>query len=226
MADVPLMNNPMTTAEDVIKGGASGAASRLAVGSNGDVLTVTAGAVGWATPTSAGKLILVAETIVAGSAAANIDFTSISGNYRHLEIWFQGRSNDAGAVAILNMTFNNDTAANYDWQRYTTTNVTDAKAVSAGATSLRAGVMTGAGATATNNPGQSRISIPHYAGTVFNKTFHAQGSEFQTTAATGFVNEFSNGVWRSTAAITRITLTPSAGSLIIGSIATLYGYDN
>lgn len=50
MADVPLMNNPMTTAEDIIVGGASGAPGRLAKGSNGNVLTVTAGAVGWAAP--------------------------------------------------------------------------------------------------------------------------------------------------------------------------------
>ena len=52
MADVPLMNNPMTTAEDIIVGGVSGAPARKAKGSNGDVLTVTAGAVGWAAPAS------------------------------------------------------------------------------------------------------------------------------------------------------------------------------
>lgn len=51
MADVPLMSNPMTTAEDVIVGGASGAPGRLAIGSVGDVLTVSAGtAVSWAAP--------------------------------------------------------------------------------------------------------------------------------------------------------------------------------
>src|SRR5688572_21210434 len=44
MADVPLMNNPMTTAGDVIYGGASGAPSRLAVGTAGQVLKVNAGA--------------------------------------------------------------------------------------------------------------------------------------------------------------------------------------
>lgn len=44
MADVPLMNNPMTTAGDVIYGGASGAPTRLAVGTAGQVLKVNAGA--------------------------------------------------------------------------------------------------------------------------------------------------------------------------------------
>lgn len=41
--------NPMTTAEDLIKGGVSGAPARLAVGSNGQCLTVSGGVVGWGT---------------------------------------------------------------------------------------------------------------------------------------------------------------------------------
>jgi hypothetical protein len=49
MADVPLMNNPMTTAEDLIVGGTSGAPARLAAGSEGDVLQVVSGAVAWDT---------------------------------------------------------------------------------------------------------------------------------------------------------------------------------
>jgi hypothetical protein len=49
-----LMVNPMTTAEDIIVGGASGVPARLAKGANGTVLTVTAGAVGWTAPVTAG----------------------------------------------------------------------------------------------------------------------------------------------------------------------------
>lgn len=45
--------SPMTTAGDLIKGGASGTGTRLAIGSNGDVLTVVAGAPAWA-PSSGG----------------------------------------------------------------------------------------------------------------------------------------------------------------------------
>jgi hypothetical protein len=47
-----VLTNPMTTAEDIIVGGASGAPARLGVGSNGDVLTVTAGSVGWSASSS------------------------------------------------------------------------------------------------------------------------------------------------------------------------------
>lgn len=48
MADVPLMENPMTTAGDVIKGGVSGAPTRLAKGTDGQVLTLAAGVPSWA----------------------------------------------------------------------------------------------------------------------------------------------------------------------------------
>lgn len=44
MADVPLMSNPMTTAGDIIQGGASGAPARLAIGTAGQILKVNAGA--------------------------------------------------------------------------------------------------------------------------------------------------------------------------------------
>jgi hypothetical protein len=47
-----VLTNPMTTAEDIIVGGASGAPARLGVGSNGDVLTVSGGSVGWSASSS------------------------------------------------------------------------------------------------------------------------------------------------------------------------------
>lgn len=40
--------NPMTTSQDIIVGGASGVGTRLGAGLNGQVLTMTAGTVGWA----------------------------------------------------------------------------------------------------------------------------------------------------------------------------------
>lgn len=43
------MSNPMTTAGDIIVGGVDGAAGRLAKGTDGQVLKMAAGAVGWGT---------------------------------------------------------------------------------------------------------------------------------------------------------------------------------
>lgn len=49
------MANPMTTAQDIIVGGTSGAPARLGVGSEGQVLKVTSGVVGWGTDSTGGS---------------------------------------------------------------------------------------------------------------------------------------------------------------------------
>lgn len=70
--DVAGISNPMTTAEDFIKGGVSGAPVRVGVGGNGQVLTVTAGVVGWAN-SSAGftnPMTTAGDVITGGVAGA------------------------------------------------------------------------------------------------------------------------------------------------------------
>ncbi|MEG7359918.1 DUF2793 domain-containing protein [Pseudomonas citronellolis] len=67
------MTNPMTTAGDLIVGGASGAPTRLAKGADGQILTMVSGAEAWATPAgSAGGLTLTSKsadyTLVLGDA--------------------------------------------------------------------------------------------------------------------------------------------------------------
>ena len=59
------MANPMTTAGDIITGGASGTPGRLAVGTNGFVLTVVAGAVAWAAA-SGGSQSGIGSSIASG----------------------------------------------------------------------------------------------------------------------------------------------------------------
>ena len=58
------MTNPMTTAGDLITGGASGAPGRLGVGTDGQILKVVSGAPAWTTP---GAGTGVVEAIVAGT---------------------------------------------------------------------------------------------------------------------------------------------------------------
>ena len=61
------LSNPMTTAEDIIVGGASGTPARLGVGSEGDVLTVSSSAVAWAAASGGG---VAAGTSMPGSPSA------------------------------------------------------------------------------------------------------------------------------------------------------------
>lgn len=62
-------SNPMTTAGDIIVGGASGVPSRLAKGADGKVLTVVSGSVAWADPTGGGTGTTQAVAISSGTLA-------------------------------------------------------------------------------------------------------------------------------------------------------------
>lgn len=73
-----LMTNPMTTSGDVIYGGASGVPTRLAVGTNGFVLTLTAGVPTWANPSAGGNVSNVA-TPTNGQMAQWTGATTIQG---------------------------------------------------------------------------------------------------------------------------------------------------
>lgn len=55
--------SPLTTSGDLLYGGASGAGTRRAVGSTGDVLTVSGGLPTWAAPATSGTVTSVAMTV-------------------------------------------------------------------------------------------------------------------------------------------------------------------
>lgn len=63
------MTNPMTTTQDIIVGGASGTPGRLAIGTNGYVLTAVAGAVAWAVATGFANPMTTAGDIILGGAS-------------------------------------------------------------------------------------------------------------------------------------------------------------
>ena len=71
------MSNPMTTAGDLIVGGAAGAPGRLGIGTAGQVLSVSGGIAGWATPGAGGftggtltSALNEAPTVAIASSAA------------------------------------------------------------------------------------------------------------------------------------------------------------
>jgi hypothetical protein len=63
------MSNPMTTSQDLIVGGASGTPGRLAIGTNGFVLTAVAGAVAWAVATGFANPMTTAGDLILGGAS-------------------------------------------------------------------------------------------------------------------------------------------------------------
>ncbi len=69
--------NPMTTAGDLIKGGVSGAASRLGIGSTGQVLTVVAGAPAWS---AAVETPSVRQTVLSGPVDSSTGYPAFGGS--------------------------------------------------------------------------------------------------------------------------------------------------
>ena len=151
-------------------------------------------------------------TTTLGSAATSISFTSIAGTYTDLRIVF------THATALpdnLNFRFNSDSGANYS----DTYMVGD-----------------GTAASSTRNTGMTYTELP-YSDTANSfctyDIFSYAGSTFKTALATYSADANGTGwvvrlvsLWRSTSAITSITMrSGAAGSLNfpVGTTATLYG---
>lgn len=172
---------------------------------------------------AAGAVVVIAEVVVGVGGAATIDFTSIPGTYRHLRMMANTRL-ESGAAAVSNylMRFNADSGANYDWT-YIRGNGAAASSGS-GADQTEVSVLTlDPGATASS-ASQAEVTIFDYAGTTFLKGGFVAVNSFYTGGASN-LGDRVDFRWQSTAAITRITLTPPA-DFAEGTVVTLYGMDN
>lgn len=153
-------------------------------------------------------------------AAANIDFTSISGAFNHLQVVLISRCSTSATNEVVYARFNNDSGANYDWMVLRGPSVTQSSAADTN------GLYLGDSPAATGPAGAASltyIDIPYYASTTFHKTAHTRNLLKNGTATSNFFVYENGGWWRSTAAITRITIRPAANNFIAGTQATLYG---
>lgn len=163
----------------------------------------------------------IAETVLT-SAAASIDFQNIPGTFRHLLLVVYGRGDQAGAFVDLRLRFNGDSATNYDHERVEITGTTVVGFETFGGTSGRLGNVP-ANTAGANLFGPVTVDIPHYANASNNKAAIAH-SGYKTGTSTGNMGiEFSTNFWRSNSAITQVTIFGSAGNLVAGTVATLYG---
>ncbi len=164
----------------------------------------------------------LADVTVAGSPVATIDLTSISGAYSQLLLVCQLLGSTAALSTNVNMRLNNDSGANYD-RTYLQAVATAVSASEAFAqTSAGIGLMAAASAVSgTASP--LILTLPNYAATVFRKEWLVQNLCKTADSGGGLTIMSNGGEWRSTAAVTRITLIPAAGSFAVASRATLYG---
>jgi len=156
-------------------------------------------------------------TTTLGSSQASVTLSGISGSYTDLVLVISAQGTSAGLDQDINMTFNSDTGSNYSRVRLYGNGTSAVSTRDTNASSITIGNMPAA--SSVLGSGNSIIQIQNYSNSTTYKT-----SIIRTNTSSTYGTVFAIfGMWRSTAAITSITLTPAANSFAAGSTFSLYG---
>ena len=147
-----------------------------------------------------------------GADAADVIFSSIPGTYTDLVI-VAATNNVSISVGGLRMRVNSDSGSNYS----TTILYGDGSSALSERVSSQTLMRVGNTSNTSGSPSTSVIQIMSYANTNVFKTVLNAGA-LASTAAARNVN-----LWRSTSAITSVTLFSDAVNLKSGSTFSLYG---
>ena len=173
-------------------------------------------------PSTSGPLLSVLFDSTLAGATTTIDTgaAGFSGAGASLLVHILARTDQALVLGNIQLTLNADTGANYDFQ----TNRAQAGAPTSGSSAAQSNV-------SIRVPGNSNTAgtfgtvvlwIPAYSQTTARKAIQWQAGWADPTAANSFV-ENGTGLWRNTAAVTRLTIVAgSAGNLAIGSRLAVY----
>lgn len=172
-----------------------------------------------------GQSQIIAETELA-DAAASIAFSSIPAGFRRLILIVEARTDRADEADGVLVQFNSDGGSNYDYIRFYASSATAATVSAARATTS---IMIGqaeAASSRASNWAPCEATIHDYAATDREKWISTSttGRMGNVSADADIVFGFQQGRWRSTAAITSITIIPQIGpNFVAGTRATLYG---
>jgi hypothetical protein len=162
------------------------------------------------------------STVTVGSGgSSSIDFTSIPSTYTHLQIRGIARGSRAATQDTLKVIYNNDSAGNYFSYHEIYGDGSSAAAYNGNATNTNNYVDSFAASSASANIfGAMIIDILDYTNTNKYKTNRFLGGNDRN--GSGSI-AFGSGLWMSTSAITRITISAANGNLSEYSQFALYG---
>jgi hypothetical protein len=165
--------------------------------------------------------LIEAKTL--STTASSVTFSSIPATYTDLIVRTSTRSSNATTIILGALRFNGDTSSIYsDTELYYT--VGAAVSTRFSANNFAYTNYSSANTSTASTFGNNEIYIPNYAGSTNKVLSSANVAENNSTDA-GIAS--IAGLWRSTAAITSITLFPGGGSNFeIGSSFYLYGIKN
>jgi len=152
-------------------------------------------------------------TVITASHATTVSFSSIPGTYAHLEC--RVHSQLSTGAANLQLRFNGDTAAHYNWRIYQ-------RGFGGPGDYNENGDGFGMCGDARANGFASTISIPGYKDAIPSRSWTGNSSAWAGSTDVS-LSEFA-GIWTQSAAITSITFfLNSAAFLVDGSTFSLYG---
>jgi len=182
-------------------------------------------AFGWGALLSSTAFESIATTTVGSGGSSSITFSSIPSTYTHLQIKYIARDDRSGSSGdYLKITFNSDTSANYSTHMLYATGA----AVGATADTSVSNMAIGRVPTAGHNAsifGVGVLDLLDYANTNKYKTVRLlSGYDTNNTGSEPGYLPFNSGSWRSTSAVSTITIAPNVGSNFVQySHFALYG---
>jgi hypothetical protein len=171
--------------------------------------------------------VALAKTVLT-STSSSIVFNSIVGTYTDLVLLCSIRENDGGGGRdAFNVFLNTDTTSSTTGSNTRLYGYSSAAASGRTSSSYFSNTYDAVGSGATSNTFSSvEFYIPNYAGST-NKAFSVTGVS-ENNSSTDALTGMNAMLWSNTAAITKITITPTAGitNFASGSRFDLYGIKN
>lgn len=199
-----IQNALLTTTGDTIYASSASTPARLAIGTTGQVLTVSGGVPAWST-ISAGSLTSLATGSLSGSTTT---ISSISGSYKSLRFDVRGLSVSTGAD--IRFRINGVSTNSY---AYLTLQLIDLVSSSTADSGIR--ISGNAGLTSAGTSNFWTIQMPNYTDTSSFKIVNYNGAVTDTNYS--FIQCFGSGCYNSTSAITSISIVTSGGTFDAGT---------
>jgi hypothetical protein len=215
-ADAAIAKSIVDAKGDLIAATGADAVSRLAVGTNDQILvadSTTATGLKWATPAGGGGMTSLASGSFGSNTTNAITLSSIPQTYNSLILRIENVEMFSGTASALIVRPNNDASSNQQNTYFTTTDTTLANSFS----------LTGLRANAYNPPQTSNTTaveyyFPMYADTNLNKIAQVTVAIESDNIRSGYA--FNRAI---TAAITSLVITTVNGNNFDGGTYILYG---